>query len=154
MTWQQLSSAGRVRPHQTSRQELDDLRVLIERDLSDAGIEELSDDRRFATAYNAVLQLCKMAIACCGHRVASIPGHHQTTFEAAEVALGSAHHHILSYFDTCRRIRNRVDYDAAGVVSKTAADELVEKANEFRKSVEDWIRANHSQFTVRNGDGI
>jgi hypothetical protein len=30
-------------------------------------------DRRFATAYNAVLQLAKMVIACAGYRVAGRP---------------------------------------------------------------------------------
>jgi hypothetical protein len=50
----------------------------------------LSADRRFATAYNAALQTAKMAIACAGYRLASTPGHHGLTFEAARLALGPA----------------------------------------------------------------
>jgi hypothetical protein len=38
------------------------LRALIARDLEDAAIQQLSDDRRFATAYNAALPTAKMAI--------------------------------------------------------------------------------------------
>jgi N-acyl-D-aspartate/D-glutamate deacylase len=38
--------------HKTSKKELDNMRVLIARDLADAGIAGLSADRRFATAYN------------------------------------------------------------------------------------------------------
>jgi hypothetical protein len=37
---------------------------------ADAAIPALSEDRRFATAYNAALQTAKMAIACAGYRVA------------------------------------------------------------------------------------
>jgi len=38
---------------QDKQKELDDLRAVIVRDLEDAAIQELSDDRRFATAYTA-----------------------------------------------------------------------------------------------------
>jgi hypothetical protein len=61
MSWQKLLAANRVKPHKTSRQELDGLRAVVQRDLKDAAIEGLSEDRRFATAYNAVLQLATMA---------------------------------------------------------------------------------------------
>jgi hypothetical protein len=53
------------------------LRAVIARDLEDAAIQEHSDDRRFATAYNAALQAAKMAILCSGleryFRVARCP---------------------------------------------------------------------------------
>lgn len=59
MTWQDLLDEGRIEEHKTSRKELDDIRALIARDLADANLEELSADRRFATAYNAALQSTK-----------------------------------------------------------------------------------------------
>ena len=79
MTWKDLLKNQRVKPHQTSHEELHDLRGVVERDLKDAKLDQLSPDRRFATAYNAILQLTKM-VACEGYRVTGI-GHHQTTFE-------------------------------------------------------------------------
>jgi hypothetical protein len=85
-----LLTAKRLHTHVTSKQELDGLRELVERDLLDADIPKLSTDRRFATAYNAVLQLSKIAMACDGYRVATGLGHHQTTFEAAGFVLGPA----------------------------------------------------------------
>ena len=46
--------AGRdIQRHRTSKQELDNMRTLIARDLADSGVDGLSADRRFATAYNA-----------------------------------------------------------------------------------------------------
>ena len=50
-----------------------DLRGIVERDLKDAKIPELSADRRYATAYNAILQLTKMVIACSGYRDHKLP---------------------------------------------------------------------------------
>lgn len=100
--------------HKTGRQEIENLRELVSRDLKDAGIEDLSADRRFATAYNAVLQLSKMAVACAGYRVAVEVRHHQKTFEAVKTALGtSSAKNLADYFETCRRKRNNIDYDAA-----------------------------------------
>jgi hypothetical protein len=136
MTWQPLRAAKRVQPHVTSKQELDALRDVVERDLSDAALPRLSDDRKFATAYNAVLQLSKMAIACAGYRVAARSGHHETTFRALKLAMGKAVAKQATYFNTCRRKRNLVDYDVAHTVSSSEAVELVQKAEEFREMVE------------------
>ncbi len=119
----------------------------MDRDLKDAAISQLSSDRRFAVAYNAVQQLAKMVLACAGYRVSSSKsGHHATTFEAAGLILGPAHQSLIDYFDTCRQKRNQVNYDHAGLTSDSEAIELVERADEFRTLVEDWIRKNHPKY--------
>src|SRR5712691_2866982 len=98
MSWQQLLAHHRVQTHTTSRRELDGLRTIVARDLQDARVVGLSTDRQFATAYNAVLQLAKMAIACAGYRVVGA-GHHQTTFEALELAVGDQVSPFVPFFD-------------------------------------------------------
>ena len=55
MSWKKLLQSNSVHRHTTSRQELSDIRRLVARDLADAAIPALSEDRRFATAYNAAL---------------------------------------------------------------------------------------------------
>lgn len=132
-----------MQPHTTSAAETHELRNLVARDLKDAAIPGLSADRRFATAYNAVLQLSKMAIACAGYRVVTGVGHHQKTFEASKTALGKSGEQLADYFETCRRKRNFIDYDHAEVVTDTEADELLERAQEFQVLVETWIETNH-----------
>lgn len=119
---------------------------MVERDLADAALSELSADRRFATAYNAALQLAKMAIACAGYRTTARPRQHETTFQAAELALGASASKLTAYFDTCRIKRNQVEYDVAGVTSDSEADELQEKVEEFAELVEQWIRRNFPQL--------
>src|SRR5947208_15189789 len=107
MSWQSLLQAQRIKSHRTSRQELDDLRDVVERDLQDAAVPALSADRRFATAYKAVLQMGKMVLACAGYRVVG-PGRHLTTFEAVEIAMGTSVSELATYFNTRRRKRNRL----------------------------------------------
>lgn len=149
MSWTNLLANRTVQLHSTSAREIEDLREVVKRDLSDAAITGLSDDRRFATAYNAVLQLSKMTIACAGYRISIGAGHHQKTFEAAKIALASIEAEALAdYFDTCRRKRNSIDYDGSEIVSESEAKELLEKAGDFQTIVEDWIANNHPAFKL------
>lgn len=140
-----MLTANRVQRHATSQQELDDLRSVVDRDLADAALVGLSDDRSFATAYNAVLQLAKMAIACAGYRVSG-SAHHQTAFQAMELTLGSAAANYAAYFDACRRKRNQLDYDVAQVATQTESQEMLMKAKEFQAFVEAWIAKHHPQL--------
>lgn len=143
MSWKQLLAKGEVKAHQTSKQELDNIRALIARDLADASVTALSADRRFATAYNAALQSGTMTVACSGYRVSARAGHHAVTFEAAALVLGPEATRFTDYFDACRRKRNTIDYHNSSVATVTEADELVHKANEFHALVEAWVVANH-----------
>lgn len=147
MAWQELLNEDRVEKHKTSRRELDDLRAVIARDLADAGLEDLSADRRFATAYNATLQSAKMAIACCGYRVKGF-GAHYVTFECLKLAMGKHIFKTANFLDRCRRKRNVADYDAAGRVTETEAEEMIKVAKSFTKKVEKWIRDNHPALKI------
>ncbi len=146
-TWKNLLASGSVRTHKTSPSELQDLRAVVERDLRDAALVELSADRRFATAYNAVLQLTKIALACAGYRVAGL-GHHQTAFRALSLAMGNEVSKLGTYFDECRRKRNQVDYDVAHVISDAEVDGLLETAEDFRAKVESWVAAKYPNLAA------
>src|ERR1700733_8760927 len=102
MIWKKLLAEHKVHAHSTSKKELDALRAAITRDLSDAAVKGLSEDRRFATAYNATLQAAKRASARAGYRLATAPRRHRVAFDAARLALGSAAVRALDYFETCR----------------------------------------------------
>ena len=49
----------------------------------------------------------------------------------------------LHYLDTCRAKRNTAEYDAAGTVSQSEADELRDFVKELRSEVTAWLKANH-----------
>lgn len=143
MSWKKLLQDNKVHPHTTSRQELAEIRRLVARDLADAALTALSEDRRFATAYNAALQTAKMAIACAGYRIASVPGHHRLTFAGAKLALGKPAEQLADYFDACGRKRNEIDYTGAAIATSTEADELLFHAKALLSLVEGWIASTH-----------
>ena len=144
MSWKKLLQEHKAHRHRTSLQEVTELRRLIARDLADASIPALSEDRRFATAYNAALQAAKMSIACAGYRIASVPGHHRLTFEGAKLALGKPAAHLADYFDACRRKRNEIDYTGAAIATGTEAEELMLHTRAFIELLEKWIETNHA----------
>jgi len=124
-------------------QELSEIRRVVARDLADATLRDLSEDRRFATAYNAALQTAKMAIACAGYRIASVPGHRRITFEGAKLAVGQSAAHLTDYFDACRRKRNEIDYTGAAIATATEAEEVLVHAKAFLAMVEAWIGSTY-----------
>jgi len=147
MTLKKLHADGRIKPHKSSKTELDELRGGVEVKLQDSKSTSISDDTRFSTAYGAALLLAKMALACAGYRMDSKKGgHHVTAFETLPLCLGSSSKSLANYFEFCRRKRNEIDYDRAHGASRSDADEIVEKVEELASLVEDWIKNNHSAF--------
>ena len=136
-----LLETGRLEEHKTSKEEIANLFRIIERDIADASIEELSPDRRFATAYNAVLQTATAILHHKGYRATGI-GHHSTTITALKEILGKEHHKLIDYFNYCRAKRNITDYDYAGGISNTEADELLEEAKKFSKLAKEHIKTH------------
>ena len=140
-----MQADHRVDRHATSKQELDDLAGIVQRNLRDAALPALSADNRFGLAYEAALLLAKMAIACTGYRVKGQGAHH-TTFVALELAMGAPARPTALYFERCRRKRNQLSYDAAGVVSDAEAEELVTQVGQFRQTVHEWITQQHPEL--------
>ena len=137
---QKYLKKGNLQPHRTSEKEIESFKKLIARDLSDCGIEELSVDRRFATAYQAAFNLSRIVISASGYRVSAKTGHHALTFEIAGLLLGERFKEYFDYFDVCRRKRNIVDYDLTDVTSISELKELLEKVQEFRQIVYNWLK--------------
>ncbi len=140
-----LLREGRIRPHRTNPAEIADLFAVVERDLTDAAIEALSSDRRFATSYNAALQAATAMMYAEGYRTTGV-GHHRTTFEFLKAVSVSEFGDLADYFDDCRRKRNRADYVGVGYASDTEANHLLVEAREFAEIAQVWIREQHPEL--------
>ena len=105
LTWRRLLEDRLAERHRTSKEELQALRGVVDRNLLDGQVEGLSVDARFSFAYEAGLALATMAIALAGYRIKG-PGHHRTTFQALPLALrGVETTDDSHYLDRCRRLR-------------------------------------------------
>jgi len=141
----QLLNQGRLIKHKTSKKEITNLIEIARRDIKDAQLKDLSLDRRFACAYNAILQLATILLYCKGYRPKGI-GHHATVFEAMKEILGRNYYELADYFDSCRAKRNITDYDYAGGISEKETEELIKEAESFLKTIIRWIKMNYLDF--------
>ncbi len=138
----------RLRRHKTSPGEVAKLLRVVERDLADASLRQLSPDRRFATAYNAALQLATIALYAAGFRSVGA-GHHWITLQALSEIMGPESQERVDYLDACRSKRNLTDYEKAGAVSHAEADELLRETSAFKSDLLNWLKANHPRLRTR-----
>jgi len=130
-----------LRIHKTSRNEIDNLLMIVERDLKDAQ-KGVSDDWRFGIAYNAVLKLCTILLYAEGFKAERTLQHYRT-IQALPIILGSERRDDANYLDTCRSKRNIVEYDQIGVVTEQDANELIEFTKELKNTVLEWLKKKH-----------
>lgn len=143
-----LLNQAKLRPHKTSKEEIENLLTLVNRDIKDAKVEGLSSDRKFAIAYNAVLQLGTILLYCKGYEPRGT-GHHFTVFQAMKIIMGSHYKKLADYFDSCRAKRNITDYDYAGGISESEAKELIKEAVGFLEVTLYWLKKNSPNLLKR-----
>ncbi len=147
MSLQQWANNGWLKAHQTSPKEIQDLLKIVERDLSDAVVEDISADWRFGIAYNAALKLCTILIYVSGYRPEKALQHYRT-LQALPLILGPNRRADADYLDACRIKRNTVEYDYAGGATKKDADELIAFTQELRVDVRTWLHENHIELLL------
>ena len=142
-----LLAEGKLRRHRTSAREVADLLGVVDRDLADARVEEVSADRRFAIAYEAALQLSTITVYASGYETQG-PGHHFNTFQALRETMGEMGQKYADYFDVCRSKRATTSYDRAGEISETEVASLIAQVQGFRKEVLSWLRKRHPRLAT------
>lgn len=141
MTLTQWLNIGWLKAEPTSREEIRNLLSIVDRDLLDA-TGEISADWQFGIAYNAALKLCSMLLRAEGYRPARNLQHYRTIM-ALPLILGDEKKGDSDYLETCRKVRNTVEYDYAGGVSTEDAAELLAFTKELRKVVLSWLKTHH-----------
>jgi len=137
---------GWLKKHQTSREEIGNLFAIIDRDLKDCANEHVSEDGRFAIAYNAARQCCLVALYCSGYRSGRGAGDHYYIIQSLSQTMGQEYRAIKDYLDSCRNKRNVSDYDAADIISRHEVEELLSTTSELYLKVRNWVQRNHKNY--------
>jgi uncharacterized protein (UPF0332 family) len=145
MSLERLFEQDKLKTHKTSKKEISNLLRVVSRDLKDARVKGLSVDRKFATAYNAALQTATILLYCRGYKPRGV-GHHFTVFQAMKDIMGKGYYDLADYFDACRAKRNLTDYDYAGAISRTEAQELFKETEKFLHIVLDWLKQYYPKY--------
>ena len=135
-----------LKPHRTSKQEIQGLFSIVQRGLQDSQIAELSSDGKFMHAYRASFTLATILLYSSGYAPASGQSHHYRTIIAIPEILGDKYKDDTDYLNECRSKRNAAEYDAANEISETEANELIEFTKEFQNTVRQWVQKNHREL--------
>jgi len=135
---------GRLKTHNTSREEIGQLFAVFERDMADAQAEGLSDDRRFTTVYNAALMVARAALAASGYRTSGEGNHYWTIQSLAFTLKPDAK--TIQKFNKFRQKRNITDYEMIGMISDQEVSEMISLAQELRDMVTEWLKKNHPEL--------
>jgi hypothetical protein len=146
MSLQDWANSGWLRSHKTSKQEVQQLMAIVDRDLKDARQKGVSADWRFGIAYNAALKLCTILLYVEGFRPEKTLAHYRT-LQALPLILGPEKEDDADYLDTCRTKRNTVEYDYVGGATNSDADELIAYVMKLKIEVLGWLKQNHPDLS-------
>ncbi|MBS1958425.1 MAG: hypothetical protein JST80_03045 [Bdellovibrionales bacterium] len=129
-----------LKPHKTSKQEIEGLLSIVDRELKDCQIDGISSDGKFNHAYRAALTLATSLLYASGFAPSRGQSHHHRTIESIPEILGPDTKDDTAYLQNCRAKRNAAEYDSANETSESEAQELAEFAKEFDKNVRTWLK--------------
>jgi hypothetical protein len=145
MTLKEWLDNGWLKPHKSSREEIEKLLAIAQRDIRDARGGSISDDWRFGIAYNAALKLCTILLYAEGYRSTATLGHYRP-LQALSLILGAERKADADYLDACRIKRNMVEYQYVGGATDVDANELIEFAETLERDVLDWLKLRHPEL--------
>lgn len=103
----------------------------MSRDLKDAHVAAISEDRRFEAAFNAARTAANIALRASGYRTITQVGHRAKTIESLELTI-KADSKMIQKMRTFSKKRNVTSYDSAGNVSKQALELAIKAAGELQ----------------------
>ena len=138
---------GWLTAHKSGANELRDLLGVLDRDLKDSAVDDISTDARLGMAYNAALKAGTIALAAAGYR-ASRDQPHYRVIQSLSLTIGASAAEIAT-LDAFRKKRNVSDYDRAGTTSEAEVAELRTLATKLRERVVAWVKTNHAELLKR-----
>lgn len=128
-----------VREHAAGIEELRGLAAVVERNLKDADVEDLSLDARVNLLYQACRTLCDMALRGSGFRAS--PGrHHEYLLRSLTLTLGQDWQATVAILNAARATRARNDYESVGAGTLANLTELREVVITLRPAVVAFLR--------------
>ena len=148
MSLEKWAEYGWLRAEASSRDEIEGLLTIVERDLKDANVEAISQDRRFEAAFNAARTAANIALRASGYRTTTQAGHHMKTIESLEMTI-KADPKLILKMKTLSKKRNATSYDSAGNVSEQELELAIKTATALKHGVIAWLEEHHPALLGR-----
>jgi len=138
---------GWLKAQEPTGEEIRKLLEIVDRDLKQCQLKELSTDWRFNIAYNAALQAATAALRASGYRTTQ-ESHHYRTIQSLYLTLKieSRKGNIVERLDAFRQKRAKTTYEIVGAITDGDLEELIELVKTLRNKVGDWLQLNHPEL--------
>ncbi len=136
--------AGKLIKNATSREELDAIFGVIDRNFEDASLEGLSADQKYILSYQAAFEAGTALIHCHGYKPIKA-GHHYITWQCVRDILGDENRKAVLLFEDAAKKRSKLSYDISGLASQKEADELYKEARGFVE----FVKRKISEFKIK-----
>lgn len=134
-----LEKIGQLKSHVTSSEEIQRLLEAARRNVSDAGVDIISCETRFDSAYKTIMQVSLVAMMANGFRPdTSRPGHHMTLIQSLPHTIGLSNVR-MAVLDVLRRKRNLTDYSGSWI-DETSMEQCISEAKDLLRDVEAWLQ--------------
>ena len=121
-----------------SKDDIAHLITAIQRRLMDAGNLTVTKENRLQQAYQAVLQVAIAALHAKGYRLKSKPAHHVMAIDSLEHTIG-VERRLRDYYQSLRKRRHDVIYDAIISVSEQDLEEAIDRAESLFAAFREWL---------------
>lgn len=142
MSLEKWAEYGWLRAEPTSQDEIKSLLAIVDRDLKDASVANVSEDRRFEAAFNAARTCATLALRASGYRTSTQAGHHIKTIESLALTM-KADAKLVRRMKSLSQKRNATSYDSTGNVSAQELDLAIRTAEQLRRTVIAWLEQSH-----------
>ena len=131
--------AAKIIKHKTSKEEIEAVFGVVERDLKDASVKGLSSDLKYIQSYQAAFEAALAFLYYNGYKPVK-SGHHTVLWQCMREILKPEHHVTILLFENAAKKRSKMSYDMAGIASQKEADEMLEEAREFAELIKCIIK--------------
>ena len=146
MTLQAWRESGLIDAHRATPQEVSDLLAVVETDLRDAAIPELSPERRLGCYYRAILTAARAALRASGYRASESTGsRHYYVIQSLRYTVGLSPSAVLQ-IEAIQKKCNTADYVRIGELSGELVTEAKALAEQVTQSIRDWLAERHPEL--------
>ena len=143
-----LERIGKLRKQKSGIVQVENLLKEAIIDLNEAKkISHLSKRATYILAYTAMLKSGRALLLLCGFRPAD-GGQHKTVVEVTSEILGCEYKNLTQNFETMRRKRNELTYEAGTLLSKSESVKALNDAIKLVKKILAKVKALNPQLEL------
>ncbi len=144
-----LEKAGRLRKQKAGFVQIEALLKEAILDLEEAKkIAHLAERATYLLAYNAMLKAGR-ALLLLGGYVPDDGSQHKTVVDMTSAMLGDQYRALTEQFETMRRKRNEMTYEAGALLSRSEAQKAFSDASLLVKKIFSEVKSQNPQFELK-----